>query len=39
MEPHVCGRYPDADVTSVMNPLKTSGGREKETDAEAREKS
>lgn len=29
---------PDADVISVNNPLKTSGGREKETDAEARER-
>lgn len=29
---------PDADVISVNNPLKTSGGREKETDVEARER-
>ncbi|NOG26555.1 baseplate J/gp47 family protein [Lysinibacillus fusiformis] len=29
---------PDADVTSVINLLKTSGGQEKETDAEARER-
>lgn len=27
---------PDANVTSVNNPQRTSGGREKETDAEAR---
>lgn len=29
---------PDADVTSVTNISKTSGGREKETDLEARER-
>lgn len=29
---------PDADIKSVNNPLKTNGGREKETDAEARER-
>lgn len=29
---------PDADIFSVNNPLKTNGGREKETDAEARER-
>ena len=29
---------PDADIISVYNPLKTNGGREKETDAEARER-
>lgn len=29
---------PDADITSVNNPLKTNGGRETETDAEARER-
>ncbi|MGY3186438.1 baseplate J/gp47 family protein [Lysinibacillus sp. TE18511] len=30
---------PDADILSVNNLLKTNGGREKETDAEARERS
>ncbi|AVK98834.1 baseplate J/gp47 family protein [Lysinibacillus sphaericus] len=29
---------PDADIIRVNNPLKTNGGREKETDAEARER-
>lgn len=29
---------PDADIISVNNPSKTNGGREKETDAEARER-
>lgn len=29
---------PDANITSVNNPSKTNGGREKETDTEARER-
>ncbi|MGE8037902.1 baseplate J/gp47 family protein [Lysinibacillus sp. NPDC093692] len=29
---------PDADIISVNNPLKTNGGREKESDTEARER-
>jgi len=29
---------PDTDIISVSNPSKTNGGREKETDAEARER-
>ncbi len=29
---------PDADIISVNNPSKTNGGREKETDTEARER-
>ncbi len=29
---------PDADIISVNNPSKTNGGREKETDVEARER-
>lgn len=29
---------PNADITAVSNPLKTTGGREKETDQEARER-